>query len=301
MNVDPVDDCTFWFTGEYNDASQWSTRIGRFSFAGCGGTCGNNVIEGGEVCDGTDLGGATCSSQGCTGGGTLACNVTCDGFDTSGCSGCPVCDNDGVCEAGEDCFNCAGDCVSGTTSGAACGNGVCEAGDGEDCVTCPADCNGVQNGKPAGRFCCGAGGGTNPLPCSDPVCTSGGFSCTDVPQPPVSFCCGDLMCEGSESCSNCALDCTDGAEICTGGVDEDCDGAVDCADSDCSLVPACTGGACGDGVCDSASENCVTCPADCNGVQNGKPSGRFCCGDGGGINPVLCSNPLCTTGGFQCV
>ena len=37
MNVDPVDDCTFWYTNEYmaNGANQWSTRIARFSFAGC--------------------------------------------------------------------------------------------------------------------------------------------------------------------------------------------------------------------------------------------------------------------------
>jgi hypothetical protein len=36
MNVDPVDDCTYWFTGQYNAASQWSTRIGKFRFAACG-------------------------------------------------------------------------------------------------------------------------------------------------------------------------------------------------------------------------------------------------------------------------
>ena len=38
MVVDPVDDCTFWFTGEYNPASQWSTRIGAFRFDACGTT-----------------------------------------------------------------------------------------------------------------------------------------------------------------------------------------------------------------------------------------------------------------------
>jgi hypothetical protein len=35
MNVDPVDDCTFWFTGEWNNASQWSTRIAKFKFDQC--------------------------------------------------------------------------------------------------------------------------------------------------------------------------------------------------------------------------------------------------------------------------
>jgi hypothetical protein len=34
--VDPIDECTFWFTGEYNTASQWSTRIGKFRFDACG-------------------------------------------------------------------------------------------------------------------------------------------------------------------------------------------------------------------------------------------------------------------------
>jgi hypothetical protein len=36
MSVDPVDDCTFWFTGEWNSTSQWSTRIGAFKFDACG-------------------------------------------------------------------------------------------------------------------------------------------------------------------------------------------------------------------------------------------------------------------------
>jgi hypothetical protein len=32
MSVDPADGCTFWFTGEYNASSTWSTRIGAFKF-----------------------------------------------------------------------------------------------------------------------------------------------------------------------------------------------------------------------------------------------------------------------------
>ena len=38
MTVDPVDDCTFWYTNEYLKASgtfNWSTRIGSFKFPGC--------------------------------------------------------------------------------------------------------------------------------------------------------------------------------------------------------------------------------------------------------------------------
>ena len=68
---------------------------------GAGPTCGDDVAEGGEVCDGTDLAGQTCVTQGFT-GGVLACNGTCTGFDTSGCTGGPVCGN-GVVETGEQC------------------------------------------------------------------------------------------------------------------------------------------------------------------------------------------------------
>ena len=37
LNVDPVDDCTFWYTNEYaTSGGSWSTRIGKFKFDGCG-------------------------------------------------------------------------------------------------------------------------------------------------------------------------------------------------------------------------------------------------------------------------
>jgi hypothetical protein len=41
LTVDPVDDCTFWYTQEYipaNGSSNWRTRVGSFKFAGCGGS-----------------------------------------------------------------------------------------------------------------------------------------------------------------------------------------------------------------------------------------------------------------------
>jgi len=142
-----------------------------------------------------------------------------------------------------------------------CGNGVCEAGNGEDCVSCAADCNGKQGGKPSGRFCCGDGDGVNPLPCSDATCSSGGWQCTDVPVEPSTFCCGDGLCEGDEDSFSCEVDCGpppfcgDGTcdpgedscscagdcgappateTQCADGVDNDCDGFTDGADDDCS-------------------------------------------------------------------
>jgi hypothetical protein len=41
LNIDPTDDCTFWYTSEYltsNGSFNWHTRIGTFKLAGCGGT-----------------------------------------------------------------------------------------------------------------------------------------------------------------------------------------------------------------------------------------------------------------------
>jgi hypothetical protein len=46
--------------------------------------CGNDIIDSGETCDGTNLGGATCSSLG-AGSGSLSCGSNCL-FDTTSCS-----------------------------------------------------------------------------------------------------------------------------------------------------------------------------------------------------------------------
>ena len=47
MTVDPVDDCTFWYTQEYYSTTSsfnWRTRIGNFKFASCGGGGGENIV-----------------------------------------------------------------------------------------------------------------------------------------------------------------------------------------------------------------------------------------------------------------
>ena len=55
---------------------------------GVGAVCGNATIEPGEVCDGVNLGGATCASSGCV-GGVLGCAANCGALVLTECDGCP--------------------------------------------------------------------------------------------------------------------------------------------------------------------------------------------------------------------
>ncbi|MDD5147888.1 MAG: right-handed parallel beta-helix repeat-containing protein, partial [Candidatus ainarchaeum sp.] len=47
--------------------------------------CGNNILEGSEICDGTDLNMQTCATQGFA-GGTLGCDANCLSFNKSLCT-----------------------------------------------------------------------------------------------------------------------------------------------------------------------------------------------------------------------
>lgn len=75
--------------------------------AACSGTasCGNNIKEAGEVCDGTVLDGQTCITQGYASGGPLVCSGNCLSFDSGNCASNPTgpfCGN-GKKESGEQC------------------------------------------------------------------------------------------------------------------------------------------------------------------------------------------------------
>ncbi len=255
----------------------------------CGSLCTIPVCSLDTDCDDANV----CTTDVCNNAGSCAAScsndpISCPPGETcvNGVCEPQVCNNDGTCDPGEDCNNCSNDCLSG--SGANCGNGLCEAGDGEDCVSCPADCNGKQNGRPSGRYCCGDGDGQNPLTCSDSLCSTGGWSCTDTPA--IPSCCGDGICEGTEDSFNCEVDCgappvcgdavCDAGEdqcncpadcgspppnevpdsTCTDGVDNDCDGFTDCDDTDCDTEdPACVCGAKGD----PCSNNADCCSNTC--------------------------------------
>jgi hypothetical protein len=47
LQVDPIDDCTFWYTTQYektNGTFNWSSRIGSFIFSNCGGGGGGPAV-----------------------------------------------------------------------------------------------------------------------------------------------------------------------------------------------------------------------------------------------------------------
>lgn len=235
--------------------------------------CTSDVqCDDGLFCNGAEV----CIQGVCTAGNDPCPGQGCDEAGNT----CTACDNDGVCEVGEDCNNCPSDCIAG--GGGGCGNGACEPSIGEDCISCPSDCNGKQGGNPKNQFCCGDGGGRNPVTCADPRCTASGYACNVAfPEP---YCCGDSACAGAEGPCNCAIDCGQPAATellaCTDQIDNDCDDVTDCSDADCAADSSCQAPGCdNDGVCE-LGENCNTCPTDCEGKNNGPPSGRYCCGDG---------------------
>jgi hypothetical protein len=115
------------------------------SSTGAPSECGNGVVEGDELCDGTDFGGETCASQGFD-EGDLLCNANCKVFSTEQCfvcgnmavEGVEACDGSvpmGVtCESEgftEGTIACGADCQYDTAGCSLCGNGVAEGA--EEC------------------------------------------------------------------------------------------------------------------------------------------------------------------------
>jgi hypothetical protein len=202
-----------------------------------------------------------------------------------------LCNKNGVCEGGEDCNNCAEDCISGTTPGADCGNGICEASNGENGVTCPADCASKLNGKPQDRFSCGFGDGYAPEGCGgDSRCVTDGFDCTEVPVEPGAYCCGDAICEGAEDGFTCEVDCGLAPFCGDGSINlpgEQCDGA-DLGGQTCfsqgfdSGTLACTGTCqfdttgCEGSSCGLPGASCSANSECCSNKCKGKPGSQTC-------------------------
>lgn len=145
------------------------------------GVCGNDLIESGEQCDGTDPGSCptgvcdpdcTCEAPVC-GNDVLEAGEQCDGTDDAACPGqcdgacgCPSTCGDGTCDAGETAASCGADCGCG--SAGACGD---QAPDG---CWCDAQCVDLEDCCPDACAACGLGcvavptcGSTPTTPCRD--------------------------------------------------------------------------------------------------------------------------------------
>ncbi len=229
-----------------------------FDDSGCDGNgpvCGNEIVETGEVCDGTNFNGETCESQGFV-AGILDCDPNCDSFDVSQCHSCgnEIRDDDEQCDrhdmGGETCESqgfdggellCNVDCTFDTSDciNASCGNQVVEGNescDGSDLDEETCDSLGYEGGT---LFC-----NTN--------CTFDESRCHN---------CGNDSIDGDESCDGtdlggltCAdFDCRPGELACSGDCNEfDLAGCLDNHDED------------GDGI----DDNCDNCPTYSNSNQD---------------------------------
>jgi len=191
-----------------------------FELTGCTGGCGNDLVEDGEICDGTDLAGATCTNlgRGFT-GGTLGCNALCNGYEYSGCCG----DNmrsalelcDGTDLGGQTCESqgyrggslaCASSCDRFDISACfQCGNDVTETGetcDGQDIGSTQCSDLGFSGGILRCASTCGSfdlsacvGGCGNGVIEDDETCDTsalGGQSCLTL-----GYDSGSLQCSAS--------------------------------------------------------------------------------------------------------
>lgn len=255
-------------------------------------TCGDNLIEGNEVCDGPNLAGTTCISLGFD-SGTLTCNSACNGFDSGACvgSGC----GDNVIDTGE---TCDGTDLAGSTcqaqgfDGGTLGCSVfCDAFDTSQCTSLPACGDGVvdagevcDDGNTQGGDGC-AGDCLSDESCGNGVVdTAAGETCDDSNTTD-----GD-GCSGSCSLESCGDGTLDPGETCDDGNNVSGDGcSADCLSDE----------SCGNGFCDNpAGETCVSCNQDCgaclpecaDGVDN-DGDGRIDWSPTPGQGDPDCTNP----------
>ncbi len=197
-------------------------------------SCGNDAIEGTEVCDGTALGTEDCVSQGFT-GGTLGCLADCSGFDTTGCTNVTNNTTPGhigdPCTATDQCVTAAATCYAEVGYGMPSGYCVAECDANGACAEEGTACVSTQTASFCVKSC--TLGGTdcrNGYECVDPgdgtgVCWA---SCTTADQCPTTG-----ICDAE------AGFCVTPPEICDNTIDDDFDGDVDCDDADCASLPAC--------------------------------------------------------------
>ncbi len=261
------------------------------SSTGAPDVCGDEVVSGDEVCDGSDLGGRDCALQGFD-DGTLSCLADCSDFDTRACitfsCGNDAIEGDEACDGadlgGQDCVGLGYD--AGTLG--------CQAGCGDfdesSCVmfSCGNDviegmeaCDGADL---AGQDCLGLGYDAGVLGCAAGCGSFDESGC-------VMFSCGNDVVEGMEVCDGSDLS---GQDCIAQGFDG---GVLGCA-AGCGAydTSGCTTFSCGNDVvegaeiCDGADlagEDCVSQSFD-EGVLDCLPGcGAF---DTSGCITYVCGN-----------
>ena len=328
---DDDDDTTT--TGDDDDDS--STTAGEESTSDTGDMCGNDMVDGAEVCDGTDLDGETCVTQGFD-GGTLACADDCNSFDTTACTmdscGNDMIDGTDVCDGtdlgGETCVTqgfdggtlaCAVDCSAYDTSGCtmdSCGNDmidgtdVCDGTDlgGETCETqgfaggmlaCAMDCMSLDT---SGCFdfegdCCADNGTPG---CDDAGCTA-------------AICAADAFCCDTEWDATCAAAalvepaCQGVGGSCPDVFEGDCcaaNGTPGCDDPTCTATICAADAFCCDSQWDMTCANAALMEPDCQGVGGSCPDvfeGDCCAANGTpGCDDAGCTAAICAADAFCC-
>jgi cysteine-rich repeat protein len=312
---EPCARCGDGLVGEPEDCDgAGSCRIGEacvepggFEECTCAPTCGAlRGIQPGEECDGADLAGRTCQSEGFR-GGTLSCRADCT-LDTSRCSAAE-CGN-AVREPGEECDDGNQDdgdaCLPGCRL-ARCGDGLaCRA---PSCTTGPrggpeeCDDGNADDGDACPRTCAFAACGDG-LVCSAPGCTTGPAGGPEECDEPSVCCvhgtCALRDCPDGEACSPesgcCHPDavCDDG-DVCTA---DHCNAFLGCVHAPiagcCRTDAACDdGNPCTDDGCDPGTHVCIGRP-NARPCDDGNPCTRSdACRDGHciGGDPVVCGAP----------
>jgi hypothetical protein len=257
--------------------------------ADCQATCGNNIKEPGELCDGDCPSPSSCSTSGCS----------LRRIEGSGCNARCLEDTQTQCRSGDGC--CPGSCnnTNDTDCKAICGNNVREAGELCD-GNCPTSCppQNCQNRRMENDGTCQARCvDTGPISCSgctrcmnnscenacrpdehcegnrcEPNC-SPGASCTTNPNSRCfqgrTTCNASRPCEDDTTRPKCTGRTTCVNNSCKSLDGEDCDDDDDCANRNCQGQSFCNGGSnancpCSDGN-DCESQRCEQFNKTCGG------------------------------------
>ena len=299
-----------------------------FDTTGCSySTCGNGILEAGEVCDTSNVKGATCESEvGHGSKGMVLCGNDCKYLNLSGCSAATQCGN-GQLDLGEVCevnnlngASCESVVGKGSTGTLKCGDG-CKHFDftgcsksaycGDSSIQAPELCDGPNL---AGKTCADVKGfgSKGSLKCLDncmgfdtDLCTSE-ITCGNGKLDPGEVCDGDML-----NGANCAVlkgygstgtpKCND---TCSGVTTDTCSEPIKCGNSKLDAGEVCDGYNLNGQTCAKlvgyGSTGTPECNDTCTGYTNGSCTPEIKCGNskidsGEDCDGTLLNNSTCAS------